>query len=133
MKNEEFMFKRLFLASFLIVFTACTAAGSNTTGTGTGSSAQSSLIVQTLSPICVDQVQKFGLIPQQAKDLGVTEAAVCDCGLRRTEAKFTTEPQLLGTILTDRDKQIEILTQLATECSAELLQQALLRKVTPQS
>ncbi len=127
------MFKRAFLAGFLMVFTACTAAGSNTTGTGTGSSAQSSLIVQTLSPICADQLQKREVIPQQAKDLGITDAAVCDCGLRRTEAKFTAEPQLLVTILTDRDKQIEILTQLASECSAELLQQALLKQVNPQS
>lgn len=127
------MFKRAFLASFLMVFTACTAAGSNTTGTGTGSSAQSSLIVQTLSPICADQLQQREIIPQQAKDLGITDAAVCDCGLRRTEAKFTAEPQLLVTILTDRDKQIEILTQLASECSAELLQQALLKQINPQS
>lgn len=127
------MFKLKLLALSLMSFTACTAAGTTATGTGTGSSAQSSLIVQTLSPICVDQLQKNDVIPQQAKDLGITDKAVCDCGLRRTEAKFIAEPQLLGTILTDRDQQIEILTQLAAECSSELLQQALLKKITPQS
>lgn len=126
------MFRRAFLVGFVMALTACDAS-SNTTGTGTGSSAQSSLIVQTLSPICADQLEQRDVIPQQAKDLGVTEAEVCDCGLRRTEAKFRAEPQLLGTILTDRDQQIEILTQLASECSAELLQQALLKQVNPQS
>lgn len=127
------MFKQAFLVGFLVVLTACNASSNTATGTGTGSGAQSSLIVQTLSPICADQLQQRDVIPQQARDLGITEAAVCDCGLRRTEAKFTAEPQLLGTILTDRDQQIEIMTQLASECSAELLQQALLRQVTPQS
>lgn len=117
----------------LMSFTACSASGTTAAGTGTGSSVQSSLIVQALSPICTDQLQKRDVIPQQAKDLGISEKAVCECGLRRTEAKFIAEPQLLGTILTDRDKQIEILTQLASECSAELLQQALLKQISPQS
>ena len=122
------MVKIKFLATALLLLTACTAAtGANT---GTGSSAQGSLIVQTLSPICVDQLQEREILPQQAKDLGITEAEVCDCGLRRTEAKFTAEPQLVVSILTDRDKQIEILTELAAECSSELLQQALLKQTT---
>lgn len=125
------MFKLMLLVVSIMSLTACTAT--ETTGTSTGSSAQSSLIVQALSPICEDQLQKRDVIPQQAKDLGISEKAVCECGLRRTEAKFIAEPQLLGTILTDRDQQIEILTQLASECSAELLQQALLNRITPQS
>lgn len=112
-----------------LLLTACTASTSNT---GTGSS-QGSLIVQTLSPICVDQLQQRDVIPQQAKDLGITEAQVCDCGLRRTEAKFSAEPQLVVTILTDRDKQLEILSELATECASELLQQALLKQTRPAS
>lgn len=120
--------KNILLVGALLL-TACTASTSNT---GTGSS-QGSLIVQTLSPICVDQLQQRDVIPQQAKDLGITEAEVCDCGLRRTEAKFSAEPQLVVTILTDRDKQLEILSELATECASELLQQALLKQTRPAS
>lgn len=120
--------KNILLAGALLL-TACTASTSNT---GTGSS-QGSLIVQTLSPICVDQLRQRDVIPQQAKDLGITEAEVCDCGLRRTEAKFSAEPQLVVTILTDRDKQLEILSELATECASELLQQALLKQTRPAS
>ena len=114
-----------------LFLSACTAGASNT-GTGTSNS-QGSLIVQTLSPICVDQLQQRDVIPQQAKDLGITEAQVCDCGLRRTETKFSADPQLVVTILTDRDKQLEILSELATECASELLQQALLRQTRPAS
>lgn len=115
-----------------LFLSACTAGAGNT-GTGTTSSSQGSLIVQTLSPICVDQLQQRDVIPQQAKDLGITEAQVCDCGLRRTETKFSADPQLVVTILTDRDKQLEILSELATECASELLQQALLRQTRPAS
>lgn len=124
--------RKMLLTGILLLTTACNTNAGNT-GTGTGSSTQGSLIVQTLSPICVDQLKTRELIPQLAKDLGITEAEVCDCGLRRTEAKFAAEPQLVVTILTDRDKQLEILSELSSECALELAQQAALKQTRPAS
>ncbi len=115
------------LATACILF-SCTPTGTSNPGTGTdGNTTQTSLIVQTLTPICTQAVRDQDLIPQIAKDVGITEQAVCDCGLRRTETKFKEEPQLVVTIINDRDKQIEIMTELATECTQELAQQAIQR------
>ena len=123
-----------FLVVGALLLSACGPAATNNTPNSTNpTSTQGSLIVQTLTPICADVVKEQDVIPQLAKDAGITEQQVCECGLRRTETKLRAEPQILTTILTDRDQQIEILTELGAECAQELLQQAVRNSLNPGS
>lgn len=116
------------LSALCFGLSACLAVlACNPTGapTGTGSSAQSTIITQTLTPICADTLKGQKIIPEQAVNLGITETAVCECGIRRVEAKVTANPAILIDILNDKDKQISTLVELGQECVTELLQKAL--------
>lgn len=108
----------------LLIFSGCTLGSTpaNTSSTTPGAS----LIVQGLTPICASTLRDRNIIPQQARNLGVTEAAVCECGLRKVETRLAANPALILDILRSTDAQINLLIQVGGECAAEMLGRALL-------
>lgn len=123
--------KNAFLAKGLSTFVLLALVGCTNTPAGTSStptpssSPQNSIITQALTPICANTLKDRDIIPQQARDFGIDEAAVCNCGIRRMETKLKNEPALFVQIFSDRDQQIKILSELSSECAAELLGNAL--------
>lgn len=114
----------------LAALVGCTNIPGGTTTSSTpspSSSPVSSIITQALTPICANTLKDRDIIPQQARDFGIDETAVCGCGLRRMETKLTNEPALFIEIFSNRDQQIKILSELSSECAAELLGNALLK------
>jgi hypothetical protein len=107
------------------------ACGPNTnnppspTGPNTPAGGRASVVVEILSPICADTLRDRDIIPQQARDFGIDEAAVCKCGLSRTEAKLLANPTQILDLLVNQDAQIKFLLDVGQECTGELLQQAI--------
>lgn len=114
-------FKHLLPAALLL--TACNTGSSpaNTTGNTTNVS----LITQVITPICASTLRDQDIVPQQARNLGIDEAAVCECGVRRVESKIAANPGRLLTVLSSTDAQIQLISELGTECTQELLVRAL--------
>ncbi|MBF2055000.1 MAG: hypothetical protein IGS03_16250 [Candidatus Sericytochromatia bacterium] len=115
--------KKGFLALCLLL-TACTPGG-NPPPAQTGSNAQTSQLTQVLSPICADTLRDQNVIPQEARNFGIDEAAVCRCGIARTETKLRANPGQIVDLLLNQDAQIRFLVELGQECSVQLLQEAL--------
>ncbi len=107
----------------LLAIAGCTNTPAGTTPGST--STQGSIITQALTPICASTLKDRDIIPQQARDFGIDETAVCDCGIRRMETKLKNEPGLFVQIFSDRDQQIKIMSELSSECAVELLGNAL--------
>ncbi|HEY9844545.1 MAG: hypothetical protein ACAI44_23735 [Candidatus Sericytochromatia bacterium] len=117
----------------ILLLTACsTGAGPAQTGTSTNNPG-TSLIVKGLTPLCASTLRERDVIPQQARNLGVDEAAVCECGLRRVETKLSQNPALILDLLRSTDAQVALLVQVGGECSAELLQRAITGQPYPGS
>lgn len=95
------------------------------------SSTTGSLIVQALTPICASTLRDKQVLPSQAAQFGIDEAAVCECGLRRVEAKVAANPAVILDVLKSTDAQINLLVQVGGECSAELIQKAILGNLSP--
>lgn len=116
--------KKGFLALCLLL-SACTP-GSNLPPAQTGgTNAQTSQLTQILSPICADTLRDQNVIPQDARNFGIDEAAVCRCGIARTETKLRANPGRIVDLLLNQDAQIQFLVELGQECSVQLLQEAL--------
>lgn len=107
------------------------APGQTSSPTGTTGNTGASLIVAGLTPICANTLRDKDVIPQAARNAGVDEAAVCECGLRRAETKLISNPALLVDILRSTDAQVQLLVQVGTECTAELVQRALTGQPIP--
>lgn len=120
------------LATFGVLLAGCTAGslpGQTTTSPTTNPS--TSLIVQGLTPICASTLRDRNIIPQQARNFGITEETVCECGLRKAETELVTNPALLLEILRSTDAQINLLVRVGGQCSAELLQRAVTGQPIP--
>lgn len=115
--------KKRFLALCLLL-SACTPGG-NPPPAQTGPQAQTSQLTQILSPICAETLRERDVIPQEARNFGIDEAAVCRCGIARTETKLRANPGQIVDLLLNQDAQIQFLVELGQECSVQLLQEAL--------
>ncbi|MBT9547724.1 MAG: hypothetical protein IV090_20195 [Candidatus Sericytochromatia bacterium] len=82
------------------------------------------VLVQVLSPICSKTLQEQKVIPDAARNLGVNEAAVCECGLRKVETKVAANPARVLVIINSSDAQISFLKEVGAECAGELAQKA---------
>ncbi|MGV3527021.1 MAG: hypothetical protein ACO1RX_22590 [Candidatus Sericytochromatia bacterium] len=112
-----------YLLPLALLLSACNT-GSSPANT-TGNASQASLITQVITPICASTLRDQDIVPQQARNLGIDETAVCECGVRRVESKIAANPGRLVTVLSSTDAQIQLISELGTECTQELLVRAL--------
>lgn len=119
------------LVSTIILAAGCTAGSLPGQTTSPTSNPGTSLIVQGLTPICASTLRDRNIIPDLARNAGITEATVCECGLRKAEVELSSNPALLIEILRSTDAQITLLTRVGTQCSAELLQRAITGQPIP--
>lgn len=104
----------------LLLLVAC---GPKTADT-TGSNPQLQLVTQALTPICEQTLKDQKIMPEDAAKFGVTEKAVCECGLSKTEGKLTSDPARIIKIISSEDEQVKFLTEVGSECAVELVKKA---------
>ena len=129
MKRKLSTYTPLGLIPILCLLASCNTGAAP--GQTTSSNPGASLIVAGLTPICASTLRDRDVIPQAARNAGIDEAAVCECGLRKAETQIRTNPALLVELLRSTDAQIQLLVSVGSECTAELVQRAITGQPIP--
>lgn len=106
----------------VLLLSAC--SGNNQPSQTNTPSVGAGLLVQVLNPICTKTLQEQKIIPDAARNVGVNESAVCECGLRKVETKVAANPARILDIINSSDAQINFLKEVGAECAGELAQKA---------